>query len=94
MGQSETQLFTVNESDLSGLGNLYGVYDSIQLACQAAKDMLDSVLLYDTFGEDKRPIDSMEINHRLENPNKSLVVYSDSGSTAILMRSVLNKNNW
>ena len=87
------KVFAVFEFDYSGLGDWYGGFSSVELASEAAKAMLDSVLLYDSFGEHRQILSYEEIEALLAS-DKHLAVFGDTGNQGIILSGNMNQRRW
>lgn len=90
------EVYLVFECDLSGLGGLYVPVSTIEECCQAAKDLLQSVLLYEEWSDDKTADSVMTIDRidEILEKNKSIIVYGESGSSAALLKGTMGERNW
>ena len=77
----------------SGLGSIMGAYDDPYNAIEAAKIMMEgSVLLYSSYGSNKKVIDYDDIMESIRIQD-ACQVYGENGSAAMIIFSEVNKNN-
>lgn len=85
------RVYLVFELDLSGLGDFHAPYSRIDYACEGAKQMLDTVLLYDGIGNDRKILTYDQVEILLED-STSLAVYGEIGNQGLIMWGEMDKN--